>query len=334
MTDAPVAPAAAPPVPAEAPEPNPTPRPAPPWRSWLAAGLRRFWPLLLVVLAILVYALPREQTFIVEAQSWGADIVHDGSPAGQWRIEAALLCISRLGGTTSPDALPGPAIGDCPDAIYTTLQPEAADIDWPPGTATTLRATAEGGMALEITALPPGKTVEIGDARLGPGSRILVTPQAWRGHPALPVSGVMTIGLLPRAGEEGFLRRGRYQVNETLPLRQLPTPMLDGPLFPGDQVRFEARAAPLWPGSATTDRRAFGFVGPAIETDGGFTIVAYTETGHNRMRIDRVGAATSLVEVYWTHRILRDPVLLALAATLGVLGALVGMARPARGDDG
>jgi hypothetical protein len=313
------------------------------------ATMTRVLLLLVLVLgaAIGLYSIPSSGSFGIQAVTGGAVVEHTGTQAGRWILVRPHVCNRLPPGARRPvaaDEAPSP----CPASLFEVSNPQEADFVWPRGAITRIRSTTRGGLAVEIEAL--GSTpLRIGDVDLRAGSRIIVAPQDWRAHAALPVAGLVTVGILPVAGEEGYLRSGRYIVREPLIWRSDPVTAVSGELFAGDEVSFEVwsemdASASSPEGDAPEEGAvafggigsggdwqyrpaiAIGFIAPHVTQhrgEQGFSIIAYTSKGLNRMRISRLGTDPSYVEVRWTDRVMRDPVLLAVAVILGILAVFL-----------
>ncbi|WP_366655773.1 hypothetical protein [Fodinicurvata sp. EGI_FJ10296] len=297
------------------------------WADWIAARAGWIFPLLILLFLLVSYLWPAKQSFQVEVITGGAEIGFDGGDLGTWRLPSATVCLPiRPSQTpTLPDGFRPTRHPECHTDHYLAFGIRNAVIRWPAGTTIRVRARADDGVSIDVTAVADNATIgiESSEATFGRSSRILIDGPDWRRHPSLPFSsGNVVLGLLPAAGEEGLVREGRYQIRETLPFRSRPITVDEGAFFAGDQIRFQGLEPEFIPPglSATGTYFAYGFLAPGNDDDAGYSAVAYTALDFTRLEIGRIGAEDSRVDVNWTKRALRDPLLLALTALVGVFG--------------
>ncbi|MDO8863134.1 hypothetical protein Q6D67_15615 [Haliea sp. E1-2-M8] len=312
--------------------------------NWLQRLRIRTVPIGLVCLLTLLltligsYVWPGKQSYVVDVETRAVEFVFDGSEFSTWYLKAAVICVrSRSGGKAR--GLRHPA---CAPQAFQVYPLKAAEFRWPKEARILARWSSSEGVAIEVLApgeaidalTPANSPLQIEGLPVGSGSRILIDAETWQDHPVLPFSAKsLTLGRLPTTGEEGVLRSGRYQIRETLPGRSSAVTVEDGQFYPGDRINFErtttwleriktwskektACVKPCDPAKAE-ENEASGFVAPARH---GLTVVAYTPLEHRRMRVDRPGADPSFVEVRWTSRAIRDPLLVALTALTGAFG--------------
>lgn len=287
------------------------------------------WAIQMVILCFLLvsYLWPVKQSFQIEVVTGGAEIRFDGGDIGNWRLPRATICLPTRPGQSPmlPAGVEDVDHPECHPTRYSAFSVRNAVIRWPKDTAIRVRSRQDDGLSIDIAAVADSRAIDLepSGATLLRSSRILISGPDWRRHPSLPFSSDnIVLGLLPAAGEEGLLRSGRYQIRETLPLRSRPITVDEGPFFAGDQVRFRGLALSFLPLGLTDTRPylAYGFLAPGSDDDAGFSAVAYTALDFTRLEIGRIGVEDGRIDVNWTKRALRDPILLALTALIGVFG--------------
>lgn len=340
-------------MPPEAPRSDPAPEDLPPPTSSVPAGRDRWFAawrahrgvvlrgcigsgaVLAVVVLVAAYLLPGHPSFLIESDTRGARITFADGGISVWRLESPVLCLRHARNAPEPpDAAPPDAVS--PDAAaplgcdlehYTVHRPASAEVEWREGAEVHIRATPDGGLAIELAGTRAGEVVTPegeSDSSALPlplprNSRILLPALAWANHAALPFdSRDVVIGALPTAGEEGILIAGRYQIRQSLFLRPALVVVDEGGFTTGDRIAFEDRPRWLSLTGEAQPYRAYGFLAPGVGPGNpGFRAVVYNVPGQTRLQVQRIGASPAHIQENWTHRALRDPYLLILTALVG-----------------
>lgn len=272
------------------------------------------------------YLWPADQSYVVDAQTRGISLTFDGGAISAWRLGSATICMRARSASSVSSTQPTETVPACPLTHYRPLVQPASEIVWLKGSRIDLQATADGGIAIDLVRTAPGQSVLIeGSAVPIPAnSRILISQHSWAAHPVLPFSSAdIDIGNVPASGEQGIVMSGRYELHQTLPFRSVPITVDDGLFHTGDSLGFvPGRALALPPRGAESGYQVYGFIAPVGGSTGTVSVVAYSALSRATLRIDRLGVETRYVEADWTHRAIRDPVLLAIAALLSILVVL------------
>ncbi len=298
------------------------------WRSNLISIILL---LTIVTTIILIYADQHKRTFLVTAETYGAEIAFDGSARSAWHLEQTVLCIRR---PRQASTIASATQSSCQSALYDVAKVRSLPLVWEPGTVLLFTAGPGGGLEIDVRALPGGEPAVTGDypLEITVGSRLLLTRNAFRASGGLVFSGTVTIGALSRAGARGLLRSGRYEVRETLPLRSTGIAVAAGTLYSGDSVTVFGTD-----GGAPVPQKAHGVISPGPAVDDAFNITSYSALGRTRLVVERFGTEPTTIVPSWADRAIRDPYVLGATAVLtltAILFSLItGIAQNAKGSE-
>ncbi|MEX0277383.1 MAG: hypothetical protein AB3N19_07675 [Ruegeria sp.] len=272
------------------------------------------------VLIILLYSLPRGQSYVVEARTLGARVTFLG-PDALWKLPKATYCQTRGENRDLRTAAKFQGEGCNPGLFEIHTLPDA-EIRIPSGVPILIRSEPDGSMLLRRLAVPDeapkaAPALRLSDALTWtPNSLLRIDAEGWMQVTLLEFVGDVVVGEEAGSGSNSYLIEGRYDVRERLLWRSdsaEPTTVFEGTLYRGDRVAF-------YGDEEDAEVLLTGFIAPYLEDDRrGFGIVLSNglDRTDSQLGIKSFGAREVLVSPSWTDRALRDPLLLALTAILG-----------------
>lgn len=271
------------------------------------------------VAAFVLLVAPRERTFLVEARAERLEVRGLGlAPGGSWDVSGFCLAVDA------------PLLSDAPEAAC-AAPPRGARLQPADGATAEIERLGTGALRIRIAA-PEGAGEEGALATLlvpeapeevlrGSSLRLVHPPRADGDEPVeIDFGGWATLGVLPEDRARGILLEGKVTGSVAGWLGAGRYEVLAADLARGDVATM--RAGRRWlglfgPGECDARVRGFVRLPPGAEEGLLFTYVGCADA----LRIDRVAARFELVPT-WAMRLLRDPLLLALAAVLGLLTSI------------
>ncbi|MEO0567087.1 MAG: hypothetical protein AAF066_05105 [Pseudomonadota bacterium] len=267
---------------------------------------------LFAVLFVALSAIGVSRSFLVEAQTSGAEIKFKDSGTA-WYFPQATLCTLRDNPnprtTSKPDAL-------CAAGWYTETPPQELRLTWPENTRIDLRIDDDRAFVIEI----------LTDAGLhSKGSLIIIRPEDWQGHAALAFRGAVVIGESMSSGARHYMTTGRWEARETglaiSLLRDSMETVKQGTFARGAQATVYVNDAPAL---------MFGHITPNLTSspwspnaDDAFYITMISESGKTELRLFHFGfAEPSVIRPDWIDSTLSSPLLLAAIVILTFLASL------------
>jgi len=265
----------------------------------------------------IIYALPQERSFLIDAQTTGIKIVYDGSARTAWRMSQVVVCIRKSKPNSYVSAITHKA---CSAQVYEVNLLKSLNFVWPAGSKIQITATEDSGLVVDILDVPKNDPYPLGvnRSKVTAKGRIVIPGETFRGAGGLVFSGFVDIGAVPKAGILGLLQAGRYEIRETLPLRSSPITVSSGDLYGGDSITIMKSQ-----GDKETPQTTFGFITAGKAGETAFNLVAYSALAHSYMRVSRFSSAPATVAPSWADRAIRDPYLLGVTAFLTLVAILV-----------
>ncbi len=280
------------------------------------------------------YLLPREQSYLVDAQTDILSIVTEERPGEIWELPAVEVCTPRA--FEAGGSLPMPDLGDaalfCDRDRNDYAQLEAAEISWPASSALEVRIarerTDERGreartfIEVFVQEIPSGAMTIVGPE----GSSAMITSQTILRFPfsALDSSGVLTFAGTIVLGQTAIqntrllLRGGRYEVREYLGLRDEPTLMDSGALSLGERIAVRSSPVLWWRGGAAPNTA--GFIARSYDPIETLRVVATSEPAASCLEKARRSSVVCRHST-WLMRVVADPLLVGLATLFSLFGA-------------
>lgn len=287
------------------------------WRKWWTT--RRMRRVVVTAIVGLVLGLcwlganwSDGRLYAIYAQTRGLDVVLGDSAALAWRLEQVTVCyrtdVPEIGtDVDTEEALCSPGLYD-----VERLE-EGQEFQWPAGTH--LQISRVGPHSpLEIDVLGIGSVpVQLGGRPLPVYSRLVIDNTVWMDNSTLTLVGAVTVGDAPGSGSQFNLIGGSYAISEKLLGYSVPVEIVSGTLRSGDIAQI-----------MMSDNRAeiSGFIEPAGPESAGFDVSLFTSRETDRLQISRGSAGKLHIDPTWMDRALRNPLLLAIAAIVALLGGI------------
>lgn len=291
------------------------------------------WRFLLVlfgtpVLIISLYSVRVEQSYVVEARTFGATVTVLG-PDSAWKLPPAQLC-KKLPQRDLGRAAVYSGEG-CNPGLFESVALSGSELRIPARVRILMRSTPGGGVLfrrIEDAGAASVQTVRLTESHnWDVGSVLILGPESWRQISLLEFSGNIVIGQEAGTGADSYLIEGRYEVRERFWWQYKPwdrehegeaTAVVSGTLNQGDLVSFFDQQSE----DAESSRGVLltGFVTPVPETgSAGFSVVVSNglDPSNAYLVIKSFGARAIRVKPSWIERARRDPLLLALTAIIG-----------------
>lgn len=267
---------------------------------------------LFAVLFVALSAIGVLRSFLVEAQTSGAEITFKDSGTS-WYFAQATLCTPRdtpnPRAKSKPDAL-------CAAGLYTETPPQELSLTWPENSRIDLRIDDDKAFVIEIL------------TDVGPhskGSLIIIGPEEWKGHAALAFRGAVVIGESMSSGARHYMTTGRWEARETglaiSLLRDSMETVKEGTFARGAQATVFVNDAPAL---------MFGHITPGLvsspqssSADDAFYVTMISEPGKTELRLFHFGfAEASVIRPDWIDSTLSSPLLMAAIVVLTFLASL------------
>lgn len=272
------------------------------WLDGVAAGL-----ILFVLLGLLWLNQGVSRTYILSAETLGAEIIFDGR--NTWFLGPATLCKPRQAALRrSPDQ---PADTKCDGRIYEETAESSLTLEWQEGSRISLRH--EGDRVLLIIVEGGGQY---------PEGTIFVLPAVSLARlGAMTFAGTMQIGEAMAPGARGILLSGDYTVRESNRLSawfgRRSDVVRSGALTYGDTATIVS--------DARDTQLAQGF-GQVIMLDGGRFQSVFRSAHHDAaIRIDALGVSEAIVKPDFIDTLLASPYLIVIGGILGVFANLISL---------
>jgi len=255
---------------------------------------------------IIVSTFSKTRTFLIEAQTTAATIRFVGD-SNIWMIPNAAIC--RL--KAQPDLTQEETNDPCDRRFYDVEKQDGLVAAWRDGM--TVKATVsqrnELVIGVENDVMPSFQD----------GTKIILSPEAWREAGALTFAAQVTIGTPIGDGEINFLSGGRWEAREagftTGMLRSNVTEVIKS----GELVR--GGTATVWSGEAPAE--TFGHITPGASLGGDhMDIVALSRPGDVELHLGYFGTTKpTVVRPDLIDAAISNPLLLALAIILSIFAS-------------
>ncbi|MEN9060858.1 hypothetical protein [Ponticoccus litoralis] len=272
------------------------------WLDAVAASL-----ILSILAALLWLNQGVSRTYILSAQTLGADITFDGR--NSWFLGAATLCTPRQ---TALRRSPDPATAaQCDGRIYEESEETSLTLEWQGGNQISLRH--DGSRVLLVIREAQGQY---------PKGTILVLPAtSLAGLGAMTFAGTMQIGEAMAPGARGLLLEGDYTVRESNRLSawfgRRSDVVRSGALTYGDTATIV---------SDNRDMQAAQGFGQVVLIDGDrFQAVFRSAEDGAAIRIDALGVSEAIIKPDVIDTLLASPYLIVIGGILGVLANLISL---------
>ncbi|WGW05327.1 hypothetical protein [Tropicibacter oceani] len=272
------------------------------WLDGIAASL-----ILFILLGLLWLNQGVSRTYILSAETLGADITFDGR--NTWFLGAATLCKPRQAALRrSPDQT---VDAKCDGRIYEETEEPSLTLEWKGGNRISLRH--EDDRVLFVISEAVGQY---------PEGTIIVLPAASLSQlGAMTFAGTMQIGEAMAPGARGILLSGDYTVRESNRLSAWFGRRSDvvrrGTLTYGDTATIV---------SGARDRQMAQGFGQIILIDGArFQAVFRSAQDDAAIRIDALGVTEAIVKPDFIDTLLASPYLIVIGGIFGVFANLISL---------
>jgi hypothetical protein len=274
--------------------------------------------LLGIIVAIPVSRSLADQSVMVEAETATFAITLAGNDTS-WGFDTAWECAERA----IPDFTAAPVPGSPCDPVYfAAAAPGPWGRTFVQGETVHLAIRADGRIAIDLGP----QSAEV------PGLVVVVAPETWRMLGAVAFDGALRLGEVPGTGTRTYLRSGRYEIRERLPLQSGTNVVKAGDLALGEAVTIRARStAPEHclpaDGAPVAPCEALVFGHATLERQDGeniFHVLAVSRAGAPELHVSYAGALEPRVlRTTWIDGVLTNPTLLGVAVIMAfVTGAI------------
>lgn len=296
--------------------------------------LSRVLKLVLIVaffLVFLYYWFPREQSFIVFAETKSLSVVTDRNPELLWELPEATLCVAlpvdvaqaKIFERQGTDFV-GPESDQCDPLAFEN--PEAltdVEIEWPEGVSINL--TLKNRNTIELLLLTSGaQTALTINGRTVTDNSLLRFPITTMDQAGLLIlSGDVALGENAIMGANHLLQSGRYEIRESFLFRERLQLVNEGLLTVGDKVTVRQAERNL-PTSARV------FFTRSEQHPNLLNAVLTTQPARSALVIRRADQL-AIIEPNWIERLKSDAWPIVMTTLLGLFGASLGIVHSFRG---
>jgi len=260
------------------------------------------------------YALARDQSFTLHAQTRAATVTLTGPQVQEWFLRDAILCLRR-----SEPAAANVESDVCSGRFYTQVTAEEASVLWPERAALTLSGGNQDMLLVAIDLSQTAEPAQFNGQPVRDESLLMFPKSSLVDTGSLVARGRVSLGALAAGGAPHLLVGGSYEIREELGLSTSSVVVATGNFLPGDMVRIEDAQ-----GLQVTSHV---LIAPSTHALAGFDVVATTPPAPSVLKIQRIGAEPSRITSRWTDRLINDAFPLALSIFLGLLGASLGITK-------
>ncbi len=269
-----------------------------------------------------------DRTILLELRTTALELAF-AEGAGRWKATRAVICRFQAG------AVPGAGGSEeCGgSSLYESVSPGGLrDVDfvWTPGAVLRAEVGPNGALLLQVEDGEIGLDARAGDAPLGPGSRILVSAQAWRRSGALTFAARMRAGSVMAAGQDALVLGGRWEARQTDPFASwvrrgdAETDVVkSGEIVRGSQMT--VAGDPLPDGDGRAEVPVYGHLTPGVDEAGPhMEVVALSRPGATGLMTMYFGSERpKLIRPGPIDFVISSPFLLALAVIAQLFSAMV-----------
>lgn len=290
--------------------------------------LSRVLKLVLIVaffMVFLYYWFPREQSFIVFAETKSLSVVTDRNPELLWELPEATLCVAlpvdvaqaRIfeGRRTEPV---GTRSDQCDPLAFES--PEAltdVDIEWPEGVGINLTLQNRNTIELLLVTSEARSTLSINGQTITDNSLLRFPISTMDENGLLILSGDVALGENAIMGANHLLQSGRYEIRENFLFRTRLQLVNEGVLTVGDKVTVRGAKKNL-PVSARL------FFTRSEQHPNLLNAVLTTQPARSALTIRRADQL-AIIEPNWIERLKSDAWPIVMTTLLGLFGASLGI---------
>ncbi len=293
-------------------------------RETLAVATRFFGVFLLVAMPV-YYGIARKTSVSVSASTEFLAVETTGGDEIEWDLAKLEACVR----TDTPSAQ-SESVKDCAPSLYEGRKLEDAVLRWPVGYHLEFRAYEPTYLEVHVTRTEGAATVLLdGTLEVESGTLLRIPFQDQR--PVLPVRGHVSIGNVPNRADSFILIQGEYEIREKPLLGDAPIVVIEDSLFPGDRIDMTCKR-PVFRSrsegvrcSENHDPAVDLFVTNLDPRTPEFDVVAGSRADFSNLRLTRAGGLTTDIRVSPIRRIITDPLPLAAATLLGLVGTIIAL---------
>lgn len=267
---------------------------------------------------VIYYALERDQSFTIHAQTRAASIEVTGNRPHVWVLGDAILCKRR---PSQIDVARGD--GTCDARLFEVLESPEAEVLWSKDTTLDIYGMNPAQLAVQIGKIP-GQSPTFDDIPITENSILFFDRTSLSDISSLVLSGHLALGELAETGGVHLVQQGLYEIRESLALTSGASVVATGSFLPGDYVRVEDKH------QAPVPMRIL-ITGPGSDLSD-FDVIATSPPRPSSIVVQRIGAEQTRITPSWIDRLTNDALPLALSIFLGLFGASLGIAKSLTDD--